>query len=344
MKLVIDRSISFIEGVFEPYADSVIYKEGSEICRDDLLDADGLIIRSRTRCDASLLEGTKVKIIATSSIGTDHIDLEYCHAHSILTRKAEGSNAGGVMNYVFSALYGTAARKSIPLDGLVFGIVGAGNVGSRVEHTARSLGFKVLLYDPPRAEAEGPAQFCSLDYLLQNSDIVSLHVPLNASTRGLADAYFFSKMKYGAFFINTSRGEVVIEDDLINAIPKLGPVIIDTWTGEPNINHTLLNLVDIGTPHISGYTYQSKLTGTSMTVRAVARFFGISELYEYFPKAENSLEAVKLDLADGSQGRIASAIQYNYPIFTDDFMFRMNPSGFEELRAAYQYRKEFYTE
>lgn len=344
MKLVIDKSIPFIDGVFEPYAESVVYKEGRDICRDDVLDADGLVIRSRTRCDASLLEGTKVKIIATSSIGTDHIDLDYCHAHSILTRKAEGSKSGGVMNYVFSALYGTAARKSIPLAGAVFGIVGAGSAGTRVALTAKALGFKVLLCDPPRAEAEGPEQFCSLDYLLHNSDIVSLHVPLNASTRGLADAYFFSKMKYGAFFINTSRGEVVIEEDLISAIPKLGPVIIDTWTGEPDINHTLLNLVDIGTPHISGYTYQSKLTSTSMAVRAIARFFGIQELYDYFPKVDKTLEAIKLDLADGSQGRIASAIQYNYPIFTDDFMFRMNPSGFLELRKAYQYRKEFYTD
>lgn len=344
MKLVIDQNIPFIEGVFEPYVEQVVYREGSAICRDDLLDADGLIIRSRTKCDAELLEGTSVKIISTSSIGTDHIDAAYCESRSILTRRAEGSNAGGVMNYVFSALYGTAARKSIPLAGCTFGIIGAGNSGSRVMHMAGTLGFKVLKCDPPLAETEGPSGFCSLDYLLQNSDIVSLHVPLNETTRGMADAYFFSKMKYGAFFINTSRGEIVQEDDLINAIPKLGPVIIDTWLGEPDINHTLLNLVDIGTPHIAGYSYQGKVNGTAMAVRAVARFFGIKKLYEYFPKADKSLEAVKLDLQGKSQGEIASTIQYNYPIFTDDFMFRMNPSGFEELRSAYQYRREFYSD
>lgn len=344
MKLLIDKAIPFIEGVFEPYVDHVVYKEGEAICHADLKDVDGLVIRSRTRCNGTLLRGTPVKIIATATFGTDHIDTKYCNSHSIVVRKADGVSAGGVMNYVFSALYGTAARKSIPLEGCTFGVVGAGNNGARVLHMARTLGFNTLKCDPPRAEQEGDTGFCSLDYLLQNSDIVSLHLPLNEKTRGIADAYFFSKMRYGAFFINTSRGELVVEQDLINAIPKLGPVIIDAWVGEPNINHTLLNLVDIGTPHIAGYTYQGKLGATAMAVRAIARYFGIAPLFEYFPKADQSLEAVKLDLQDADQGRIASAMQYTYPIFTDDFMFRMNPSGFNELRAAYRYRKEFYTD
>lgn len=344
MKLVIDKAIPFIDGVFEPYADEVVYKDGPAINRDDLAGADGLVTRSRTRCDKSLLEGTPVKIIATATLGTDHIDTKYCNTRNILIRNAAGVSSGGVMNYVFSALYGTAARKSIPLKGCTFGVIGGGYNGSRVMHMAGALGFNVLCCDPDRAAREGGSRFCSLDYLLQNSDIVSLHVPLNDSTRGMADAYFFSKMRYGAFFINTSRGEIVIEQDLINAIPKLGPVIIDAWVGEPDINHTLLNLVDIGTPHIAGYTYYGKLRATSMAVRAIARYFSIAPLYEYFPKVDKTLEAVKLDLKDASQGQIASTIQYNYPIFTDDFMFRMNPGGFEEIRAAYQYRREFYTD
>ncbi len=342
MKLVIDQAIPFIKGVFEPYAE-VVYKDGGAISRDDVTDADGLIIRTRTKCNAELLDGSGVKTIATATIGTDHIDMDYCREHGIFVNNAAGCNAGGVMNYVFSAVYGTASRKSIPLEGTTFGVIGVGHVGSRVAQTARSLGFNVLQCDPPRAEAEGTAHFCSLDHLLRNSDIVTLHVPLNESTRGMADAYFFSKMNYGAFFINASRGEVVIEDDLISAIPKLGPVIIDTWCNEPDINHTLLNLADIGTPHIAGYSYQGKLNGTCMAVRAVARYFGISGLYDFFPEADGSLASVKLDPTGKTQGQIASEIQYTYPIFTDDFMFRMNPSGFEDLRSQYRYRKEFYT-
>ena len=129
-----------------------------------------------------------------------------------------GCNAGGVMNYVFSALYGAAARNSMPLFGSTLGIVGVGSVGSRVETMARQLGFKVLLCDPPRAAKEGPAHFCPLDYLLENSDIVTLHVPLHDGTRAMANAAFFSKMREGAMFVNASRGEVVVDDDLIEAI------------------------------------------------------------------------------------------------------------------------------
>lgn len=340
MKLVIDKDIPFIHGLFEPFAE-VSYINGAEICRNDLIDADGLVIRTRTRCDENLLAGTGVKIIATATIGRDHIS-PWCEEHGIFVKNAAGCNAGGVMDYVFSALYGMASRKSIPLTGSTFGIVGVGSVGSRVEQMARALGFNVLLCDPPRAEAEGSTQFCDLDYLLAHSDIVSLHVPLNAQTRNMANEDFFRKMKLGAFFINTCRGEVVVDNDLIEAIPKLGPVIIDTWNGEPDINIDLLNLVDIATPHIAGYSYQGKLLGTRMAVRSIARFFGIESLYEFTPQADVKLEAVKLNLVGLTQGQITSIMQYNYPIFSDDFMLRINPGDFERLRNEYKYRREFY--
>ena len=342
MKIVIDSSIPFVEGLFEPWAE-VIYREGGAITAEDARDADALMIRTRTRCDAALLDGSSVKIISTTTLGLDNIDLEYCRDHGIFVQNASGAVAGGVMDYVFSALYGTASRRGLSLTGATFGIVGAGATGSRIEQMARSLGFKVLLYDPPRAEAEGPGQFCSLDELLPASDIVSLHLPLMPSTKGIADESFFAKMKVGAFFINTAHGGLVVEDDLIAAIPKLGPVVIDVWNNEPDINVRLMNMVDIATPHIAGYSYQGKQNSTSAAVRSVARFFGISELYEYFPKAEiPELEAVRLDLTGKSQGEIASVFQYNYPVFTDDFLFRMNPGGFEKLRAEYRYRREFY--
>ena len=344
MKIAIDTSIPFIKGVFEPYAD-VAYLEGVKISREDLLDTDAMIIRTRTKCNASLLDGTAVKVIATASIGTDHIDREYCLQRGIFHRNASGCNAGGVMNYVFSALYGTAARRSISLQGATMGIIGAGNAGTRVAGAAALLGFKVLKYDPPRAEAEGGDGFCSLDELLRNSDIVSLHAPLTEKTEGMADSAFFSKMKYGAFFINTSRGGIVNEDDLIKAMPKLGPVVIDTWNDEPYVNRTLLHLTDIATPHVAGYSYQGKQFGTAYAVRTVARFFGIKDLYDYFPKTTvKDLEAVRIDYRGLSQGQLASTFQYNYPIFTDDFMFRTNPDSFIQLRKDYRYRREFYIE
>ena len=203
--------------------------------------------------------------------------------------------------------------------------------------------MNVLLCDPPRAEREGPEGFCSLDELLSLSNAVTLHVPLDSSTQGMADESFFERMLPGTVFINASRGEVVVEDALIEAIPKLGAVILDTWNNEPHINHELLDMVDIATPHIAGYSYQGKQNGTAAAVRAVARFFGLDELKDFFPDTgRKELEPVKLDVSGKNQGEIASLFQYNYPIFTDDFMFRLDPDGFERLRSEYNYRREFY--
>ncbi|MBR5076469.1 MAG: 4-phosphoerythronate dehydrogenase [Bacteroidales bacterium] len=342
MKFVIDRAIPFVEGVFEPYAE-VLYKEGPDIRREDLLDADALVIRTRTRCDAALLEGTAVKLIATATVSLDNIDQAWCAEHGVYVKNASGCNAGGVTNYVFSALYGTAARRSISLAGATLGIIGLGSAGSRVEEMGSRLGFKILRYDPLRAAAEGPADFHPLEEVLAGSDVVTMHIPVNDTTRGMANAAFFATMRPGAFFINTAQGELVVEQDLIDAIPRLGPVALDTWCHEPDINRELMALVDIATPHIAGYTLQGKQIGTSLAIRSVARFFGIPELYDFFPTTEIvEYQAVGIDAHDKSQGQIASIIQYNYPIFTDDFMFRLDPGRFSELRANYSYRREFY--
>ena len=312
MKIVIDSLIPFIEGVFEPYAE-VVYLKGEDIRHDDIADADALVIRSRTRCSASMLGGSSVKLISTATIGTGHIDMDYCSERGIFVSNASGANAGGVMNYVFSALYGVASRKSIRLDGCSFGIVGLGHVGSRVEAAARELGFKVLRYDPPRAEEEGGYDFCSLDYLLENANIVSLHLTLNDSTRGMADEAFFAKMRPGAVFINAASGELVVDPALKAAIPKLGAVIIDAWNNEPSVDKELVSMVDIATPHIAGYSYQGKQRSTATVVRTVARYFDIKPLLEFFPETEiKELEAVKLDVRGKSQGQIASLFQYNY--------------------------------
>ena len=344
MKIVADMDVPFLNGVFEPYAE-VVYKKGPEITSADVADADALILRTRTRCNAELLEGSSVRVIATATIGTDHVDFDYCNSRGIEVYNAAGCNAGGVMQYVFSALYGIAARKGIKIDGCTLGIVGVGNVGRKVQQMAEYLGFNVLLCDPPRAAAEGDEGFCTLEHLLAESQIVTLHVPLDETTRGMADAGFFAQVQPGAIFINASRGEVVDEAALKEALPKLGATVIDTWNNEPNVDVELVEMVDIATPHIAGYSYQGKQTGTSMAVQAVARYFGLTELYDFFPEADipdNS--PVLLDLKGKNNGQIAAVFQYNYPVFTDDFRFRMEPGHFEKLRSQYQYRREIYVE
>ena len=344
MKIVADIDIPFLEGVFEPYSE-VIYKKGLDISREDVIDADALIVRTRTRCDAALLDGTGVKMVATATIGMDHIDLDYCRSRGIETANASGCNAGGVMQYVFSALYGVAARKGIKLDGCTIGIIGVGHVGGKVGDMAEYLGFDVLRCDPPRAAAEGEEGFCSLEYLLEHSDIVTIHVPLDETTAGMANADFFTLMKPGAIFINAARGEIVDEEALIEAAPKFGAIVIDTWNNEPYVNEDLVDVADIATPHIAGYTFQGKLNGTAMAVKALARHFGIKELEDFFPVSELSEhEPVLLDLKGRNHGEIAAVFQYNYPIFTDDFRFRMEIEKFEKLRSDYQYRREIYVE
>lgn len=344
IKVVADSNIPFLEGIFEPYAD-IVYIDGKDIRHEDVADADALIIRTRTKCNEELLHDTKVSLIATATIGTDHIDLNYCRANGIRVYNAQGCNAGGVMQYVFTALYGTASRNGIKLDGMTMGIIGVGNVGKKVEHMAKYLGFKVLKCDPPRAEKEGPEEFVSLDYLLANSNIVTMHTPLDETTKGMADWHFFELMQPGSFFINASRGEVVDEEALMEARVKLGPVIIDTWNNEPDINLKLLEMTDIATPHIAGYSFQGKQNGTASAVRAVARQFDINGLYHFFPTCNlPEHQPKRLDLKGKTQGEITTQLQYNYPIFTDDFIFRMNPENFEKLRSEYQYRREIYVD
>lgn len=340
MKIVADIDIPFLEGVFEPYA-KVIYKKGMDITREDVADADALIVRTRTKCDASLLEGSGVRVIASATIGMDHIDIDYCESHAIEVANASGCNAGGVMQYVFSAVYGIAARKAIKLDDFTFGVVGVGNVGRRVAEMAEYLGFNVLRCDPPRAAAEGPEGFCPIEELLEKSQVVTLHVPLDETTRKMANEDFFTLMQPGSIFINAARGEVVDEEALIAAIPKFGAVVIDTWNNEPDVNEELVDKVDIATPHIAGYSYQGKVNGTALAVRAVAGHLGIEQLKDFTPVDDDQdRQPVRLDLKGKNHGEIAAVLQYNYPIFTDDFRFRMEPHKFERLRNDYQYRRE----
>ncbi len=343
MKIVADTNIPFLKGVLEPYAE-VVYMDGRSINREAMMDADAIVIRTRTRCSEETLSGTKVKMIASATIGTDHIDLQWCHENGIEVRNAEGCNAGAVANYIFSAMYAVTSRRAIKMEDAVLGIVGVGNVGRKVEHMARTLGLKVLLNDPPRAALEGEEGFVNIDTLLSEATIISIHVPLDNTTHGMCNDAFFEKMRPGTIFINASRGEVVDEAALLRARPKLGALVLDTWCNEPDVSQILIDACDIATPHIAGYSYQGKQNGTAMAVQAIARHFGFKDLEFFSPAMEDALMPKVINVKGKTQGEIAAAVQYNYPIFTDDFLFRVNPSNFEKLRSEYNYRREFYFE
>lgn len=342
MKVIIDKDIPFIKGVLEPYG-KVEYCKGSDIKAGE---ADALIIRTRTKCNAELLEGSKVKFIATATIGCDHIDLNYCALRGIEVACVPGCNSGAVMQYVFTALFELLNRKALkndlknPLP--TFGIVGVGHVGGKVAALAKALGFKVLLNDPPKA-AELP-QCVDLQELLANSDIVTLHVPLDDTTRGLADERFFDSMKEGAIFINSCRGEVVEDEALIKYRAKLSGLICDVWRSEPNINRELLDIADIATPHIAGYSVEGKVNGTEGVIRAFGRHCGIEALKNYKIKLEDYelCKPHRLTYINTSYLDIYKQLIGFFSIMELDRRLRGAPSDFEKIRTGYKYRNEFY--
>lgn len=336
MKIVIDSKIPMITGVFEPYAE-VCYLPGALITPADVADADALITRTRTRCSAELLsEALKLKIIATATIGFDHIDTAYCADRGIRVATSAGCNARAVAQWVFAAL---GAMRLGPYATL--GVVGVGNVGRVVVAVARSLGYRVLCCDPPRALAEGSQGFVSLEELLVESDIVTMHVPLNARTQDMADDRFFNTIRSGATFLNSSRGEVVDEKALVDALKRghLGHAAIDVWRGEPTINPKLLALATIATPHIAGYSLQGKAMGTAMAVRAVAHTLSLPIHPRWYPKEDVQPTTPRTDL---SWDEITRRMVNYYDIMSDDSALRAVPSSFESLREGYSFRDEFF--
>ncbi len=348
LKFIIDDNIPFIKGTLEPFG-QVKYLMGSHITRTDIIDADALLVRTRTACNSKLLQGTKVSFIGSATIGTDHIDTGWCQSHGIKCVNAPGSNSVSVMQYIAAVLIFLINRKGICAGDLTMGIVGAGNTGSKVAQMAKILGLKVLLNDPPREEAEGKELFSTLEEITEVADIISFHVPLTLtgrhSTIGLASGKMFKKMKEGTIIINSSRGQVVDEDALAQALRsgKAGGAALDVWTGEPVINRELLSLADITTPHIAGYSTEGKSNATRIIVNELATFFGLPlgewKPEEPCPPADNLIDETILYGSVTEQ--LAAAILHTCPVDKDSRLLKDDPGRFEELRSACVKRREF---
>lgn len=372
IKIIADADIPFLKGVIEPFAD-IVYLKGSEINTQVIRDADALIIRTRTICNAGLLENSRVKFIASATIGTEHVDKEYCNKNGIYFTAAAGCNAWGVVQYVITAIFNVCNKLGTDPRGKTLGIVGAGNVGERLAQTALRFGMNVLRCDPPVKElfTKDPvfyktanaarrgeigefyvdrSNLSSSDYitindLLEKSDIVSLHTPLNDSTREMVDEEFLSHMRKGAIFINSSRGEVTNENELISFRENLGAVVTDVWSGEPLLNLDLMSISDIATPHIAGYSLEGKANATRIVVNKFGGFYGIDELakfsielppvfsYNFIP--DRNISGLK---------NIVSLLEKIYSIDDDVKSLKKNPGSFEYLRGNYNYRREFLPE
>lgn len=275
VKLIVDENIAFADKAFNQFG-NVILVSGREITNSILKDADILIVRSITNVNEELLQNTHVKFVGTATIGTDHIDLEHLKVNDIYFADAKGCNAYSVAEYIVAALLNLAVRFDFSLQDKSIGIVGVGNVGDKVATFAKALGMKVLLNDPPLKRNGDNRNFVELAEIL-NCDIITLHTPLNLygidKTYHLFNKSNLNKLKDGAILINSSRGAVVKNLDLINAIDKKNlRVVLDVWENEPNFNKDLLSEVLIATPHIAGYSYEGKVNGTMIVYESLCKY------------------------------------------------------------------------
>ena len=335
MKVIVDDKIPYIRGQIERLADEVCYLPGSSIGKDDVRDADVLIVRTRTRCDRELLEGSSVRLIVTPTIGFDHIDTTYCEAAGIQWTNCPGCNANSVCHYVHHALEATDRLN----PSYTIGIVGVGHVGSLVAADLEACGMKVLLCDPPRQRAQGEGQkakgnglasqlstFLDLATIQAEADIITFHTPLTKegpyATYHMADQSFFRQLPHRPLIINASRGGVVDNEALLRALDEglIADAVIDTWEGEPAINRELLHRVAIATPHVAGYSADGKANATRMSLEAVARFMGA----DFVPQ---------IVLPDAPCLSVETLLD-------DSRQLKQYPDRFEEMRGNYPVRRE----
>ena len=351
MKLIVDENIAFPKEVFSQFGE-VTLCGGRKITNELLRDADSLIVRSITKVDKNLLENTKVKFVGTATIGTDHIDLSYLKEKGIAFADAQGCNANSVAEYVFTALSKIAVERKLSLKEMSIGVIGVGNVGSKVVNFAETIGLKVLKNDPPKERAGIGSGYVSLDEAL-GADVVTFHVPLNKEgidkTFHLLDEKRLNGLKEGAILFNTSRGPVVDNSALLGLIDKKDlTVVLDVWEGEPRINTELLKKVYAGTPHIAGYSYEGKVNGTKMIYDALCNFTGQQAQWKpKLPDVENK------EITFPGKGSLEEKLYYIfnkiYDIDLDDEKMRQliymdaetGGKYFDELRKTYPLRREF---
>lgn len=331
MKIIVDKDIPYIKGRLEEFS-KVEYYQGEKINADIVKNADALIIRTRTRCNADLLRNSDIKIISTATIGMDHIDIPWCESNGIKVCSAPGCNAPGVAQYVFSSLLINGFNPQND----TLGIVGYGNVGSTVGEWAKEMGIKIKVYDPPRHEKGfNDIDYYNLEDVLQQSDAVTLHVPLTYvgkyPTYHLIGEDELKKIKRNGIIINSSRGGVVDETALKNILRlKKIKAIVDVWENEPFIDKELLELTEISTPHIAGYSYEGKIRGTRMALTSVASYLGINP----------NLEGLECSNPPKNLKITPELILNSYTPLIDSNNLKNRIDKFEDLRNHYNYRHE----
>ena len=338
MKVVIDEKIPYLADALSAMGCEVVALPGVAISAKDVKDAAALFVRTRTVCDAALLAGSSVRFIGTATIGYDHIDAEFCAVAGIHWVSAAGCNAGAVLQYVQAVVYSWAAEKGVALNGLTLGVVGVGVIGSKVAQWASAEGMHLLLNDPPR-EALGEKGFVPLEQIARECDIITFHPTLSREgdfpSYHLADEAFLASLKKCRLFINASRGPVTDNNALLRVLeenPSLCAVL-DVWEWEPDINLSLLNKVDIGTPHIAGYSAEGKMNATRMVLSEFGNSFGCTAL---LPQLSLPRPLEPEIIAPS----FSAAVLKTYDPHADFQALKSSPASFEDLRNNYDLRRE----
>jgi erythronate-4-phosphate dehydrogenase len=355
MLTVVDENMPFATEAFSTLG-KVRSLPGRKIQRSDVVGADILAVRSVTRVDESLLAGSGVRFVGTATIGTDHVDTAWLEQAGIGFSAAPGCNAVSVAEYLVAALFVLAERLNLRLENKSLGIIGVGNVGSRVLSRAKILGMRVVPNDPPLADKTGDTLYCPLEEAL-DSDIITLHVPLTRQglypTHHLVNHDLLERVKPGAVLINTSRGPVVKSRALKTALDsgRLSAAVLDVWENEPEIDLELMHKTAVGTPHIAGYSFDGKVNGTTMIYRAACRYFDLEPTW----KSEGLLPlpsrpVIRPVIKDQDREILLSGVVSSaYDILADDRRLRLitqqEPGGrgayFDRLRKEYPIRREF---
>jgi len=282
LKIVADENIPQVAEAFSDLGE-VELLPGREIERGHLLDCQCLLVRTVTDINENLLHDTAVEFVGTATIGTDHVDPNYLAKQRIGFSNAAGCNAEAASEYVISGLFALSERKGFDPFKLKAGIVGCGNVGSRVLQKLQALGIEALINDPPLEAAKtSDYQFVELDTIIAECNFITLHVPLTSysehPTHHLLDYQCLQKLTENCVLVNAARGPVVDNKALSHLLDQRSDLIVflDTWENEPDISRTLLNKVDLATPHIAGYSVEGRLRGTQMILDAASQSFGLA--------------------------------------------------------------------
>ena len=320
MQVVIDKGIPFLDGVF-PSDIEVLHLSPEEITPCAVRNADALFVRTRTRINKELLQGSKVRFVATATIGFDHIDQSYCREAGIHWVSCPGCNAQAVCDYVEEAI-ASSPHRLIASSPITIGIVGYGNVGKLVAQMAENHGYRVLLSDPPLGIGS------SLKEITPQCDVLTFHTPLTYDgeypTYHLCDAEILRLCKPNALIINAARGGVIDEQALLSHLIASSPhrliASIDCWENEPQLNQELLQRVDLASFHIAGYSIAGKMRASEMCLHAFCEFFSLPIL-----SINKKVVPLHGDSESGWLKRISDQL-------------KAAPEHFEQLRKAYLLR------